>query len=48
MKNKVFWLLFISLGVFADFALPLIWSITATLPIVILSWWVAYKSDWFE
>jgi len=48
MKNKVFWLLFISLGLIADFALPLMWGIAATIPIVILSWWVAYKSEWFD
>jgi hypothetical protein len=48
MKNKVFWLLFISLGLIADFALPLIWGIVATIPIVIVSWWVAYRSEWFE
>ncbi|MFA5323261.1 MAG: hypothetical protein WC373_11365 [Smithella sp.] len=48
MKNKVFWLLFISLGLAADFVMPLMWSIAATIPIVIMSWWVAYRSDWFE
>lgn len=48
MKNKVFWLLLISLGLAADFTLPLMWGIAATIPIVILSWWVAYRSEWFE
>jgi hypothetical protein len=48
MNKKIFWLLFISLGLIADFALPLMWGIVATVPIVIVSWWVAYRSGWFE
>jgi len=49
MQKKVFWLLFISLGLIADFALPLMWwGIIATVPIVGISWWVAYRSGWFE
>jgi hypothetical protein len=29
-------------------ALPLMWGIISTVPIFIASWWLAYKSDWFE
>jgi len=47
MKNKVFWLLLISVSLVADFTLPLMWGIAATIPIIIVSWWVAYKSEWF-
>jgi uncharacterized membrane protein len=47
MQRKVFWLIFIILGVVADFALPLLWGLLATIPIVALSWWVAYRSGWF-
>ena len=47
MQQKIFWTLFIVLGLIADFALPLIWGLLATIPIVFISWWVAYKSDWF-
>lgn len=47
MERKVFWMLFIALGLIADIALPLMWGIIATIPIVILSWWVAYRSEWF-
>lgn len=47
MERKVFWMLFILLGLIADVALPLMWSIIATIPILILSWWVAYRSEWF-
>ena len=48
MERKIFWLLFIFLSLIADFVLPLMWGIAATIPILILSWWVAYRSEWFE
>jgi len=35
------------LGLIADFALPLMWGLLATIPILFISWWVAYKSEWF-
>jgi hypothetical protein len=48
MKRKVFWGTFLMLGLVADIVLPIFWGIAATVPIVFLSWWIAYKSDWFE
>ncbi|HXZ26941.1 MAG TPA: hypothetical protein VEG08_02960 [Terriglobales bacterium] len=48
MQRKVFWLLFLGLGLLADFTLPLMWGLLATVPIVLLSWWVAYRSGWVE
>jgi len=48
MQRKMFWLIFISLGLIADFTLPLIWGMVATLPLLVLSWWIAYRSGWFE
>ena len=47
MQRKVFWTVFIALGLLADFTLPLLWGILATIPIGIVSWWIAYRSDWF-
>ncbi len=47
MERKIFWLLFIILSLIADLCLPLLWGLLATIPIVVLSWWVAYKSGWF-
>lgn len=47
MQRKIFWTVFIALGLIADFTLPFLWSLLATIPIGILSWWVAYRSDWF-
>jgi len=48
MERKIFWTLFIVLGLIADLILPsLKWGMIATIPIVILSWWVAYRSGWF-
>ncbi len=43
----MFWLIFLVLGTIADFALPLMWGIIATIPILVLSWWIAYRTDWF-
>jgi len=37
---------FVSLGLIADFTLPIEWSLLATIPIGMFSWWVAYRSDW--
>ena len=48
MQRKMFWLVLITLGLIADFILPLIWGLLATIPLVVLSWWIAYRSGWFE
>ena len=48
MQRKVFWLSFTALGLLADFTLGIWWSLAATIPIVFASWWIAYRSDWFE
>ncbi len=47
MQKKIFWIVFLILGLLADFVLPLWWGIVATLPIVFISWWIAYRSGWF-
>ncbi len=47
VQKKIFWMLVLILGLAADIALPLIWGVLATIPIVLLSWWIAYRSDWF-
>jgi uncharacterized membrane protein len=48
MQRKIFWLLFASLGLIADFTLPLLWSLVVTVPILALSWWIAYRSPWLS
>ena len=47
MQRKIFWTVFIALSLIADFTLPLMWGLLATIPIGMVSWWVAYRSDWF-
>ena len=47
MQRKIFWTVFMGLGLAADFILPLWWALAATIPIAYLSWWTAYRSDWF-
>lgn len=46
MQKKMFWMIFLGLSLVADFSLPLLWSVVATLPIFALSWWIVYRSDW--
>jgi hypothetical protein len=47
MQRKIFWMIFAVLGLFADFMLPFWWAFAATIPILFLSWWIAYRSGWF-
>jgi hypothetical protein len=47
MQRKIFWLSFSLLGLLADLVLPFWWAIGATLPLLALCWWFAYRSDWF-
>lgn len=47
MEKKIFWMIFLVLSLLADFTLPLMWGLLATFPILLLSWWIAYKSEWF-
>ena len=47
MQRKVFWTTFCVLGLIADLALPFWWAMGATIPLAWVSWWVAYRSDWF-
>ena len=48
MQRKIFWLLFITLGLVLDFSVSIYWSLALTLPLLVLCWWVAYRSGWFE
>jgi hypothetical protein len=48
VQKKIFWTLVMVLGLIADFALPLIWGLVATVPIMLFSWWVVYRSNWFD
>ena len=48
MQGRIFWGTFFLLDLIAGLLLPLWWALVATIPIVLVSWWVAYKSDWFS
>jgi hypothetical protein len=48
MERKIFWMTFTALGLVADLALPFWWAVGATIPLLALSWWVAYRSEWFS
>ena len=47
MQKRIFWITFFLLSLVADLMLPLLWGLLATIPAAFISWWVAYKSDWF-
>jgi hypothetical protein len=47
MERRMFWLTFATLSLGADVFLPLWWALGATIPIFILSWWIAHRSGWF-
>ena len=47
MQRRIFWMVFLGLSIVTDFFLPLVWGLVATVPIIAVSWWVAYRSDWF-
>jgi len=47
MQRILFWMVFVLLGLLADFLLPFRWAPGATVPIPFIAWWVAYRSDWF-
>ena len=48
MERKIFWGSMTVLGILADLVLPLWWAVGATIPIIYFSWWIAYRSGWFE
>ncbi len=47
VERKIFWLIFAVLGFGADMILPMWWALGATIPIMLVSWWIAYRSGWF-
>ncbi len=47
VQRKIFWILVLLLGTITDIVLPIWWALAAFIPVVALSWWVAYRSDWF-
>lgn len=48
MERKIFWASMTVLGLVADLVLPLWWALGASIPIVYVSWWIAYRSGWFD
>ncbi len=48
MERKIFLISFTVIGIAADVVLPIWWGLLATIPIGYASWWLAYRSGWFE
>ncbi len=43
----MFWLIYAVLGLIADFTLPFWWAVAANIPALWVSWWIAFRSEWF-
>lgn len=48
MEKKLLWIIFTVLTTIAGLYLPLLWGVFATIPIWFLSWWIVYRSGWFQ
>jgi hypothetical protein len=48
MQKRIFWLTLLVLGAVPDGVFGLWWGLLATIPVILLSWWIAYRSGWFE
>ena len=48
MQRKIFWVIFLGLDTIVGFMVPLVWGVILTIPIIVLSWWITYKSGWIE
>lgn len=48
MQNKIFWVIFTVLSLITDFTLSFMWSLIASVPILVLSWWITYRSGWLD
>ncbi len=47
VQKKIYWLLVAILGLIADIVLPFTWALIATVPILIVCWFIVYRTDWF-
>ncbi len=47
MQKKIFWLIFVVLSALAGVLLPFWWAMAASLPILFVTWWLVYRSEWF-
>jgi len=45
-ERRVFWAVIAVLGLVVVALLPLWWAVAATVPVVLLAWWLAYESRW--
>jgi hypothetical protein len=48
LQKKMFWAIYIALSLVADFTLSLTWSLILSIPLLFVSWWLAYRTGWFD
>jgi len=46
-QRRQFWLLVTAMGVVTEMVLPFFWGLAAMIPILVASWWIVYRSEWF-
>ncbi len=48
LQSKIFWATFTIVSLIVDFNVSMMWSLILQIPLLVLSWWFAYRSGWFE
>ena len=48
MRKKAMWIMITVGSLIADVYFDLVIGLLLTIPIVIASWWIAYKSGWMD
>jgi hypothetical protein len=48
MERRIFWIVVAVLGLLAVILLPLWLAVAATIPIVLIAWWLGYQSPWLR
>lgn len=48
MQKTMFWTIFTVLSLIADFSLSFLWGLILTIPLLVLSWYLAYRTGWFD
>ena len=44
MQGKIFFIVFLVLDTIAGVFLPLEWALLASIPLIFVAWWIAYRS----
>ena len=48
LQQKIFWIIYLILSTAISFMVSFMWSLILSIPLIVISWWIAYRSGWFE